>query len=138
MSIGFNKVIILGYLGHDPEIRYTKSGIAVTTLNVAVSENRKNKDEWTLQTDWFNVICLGKTAENVGKFLKKGQLLLVDGKLQNRLWENKSGNKNIITEIITKQIIFLGKRNTEEKNTSDIDNVNTQKKKIDDHDDVPF
>jgi single-strand DNA-binding protein len=138
MSIGFNKVIVLGYLGHDPEIRYTKSEIAVTTLNIAVSENRKYKNEWSLQTDWFNVICLGKTAENVGKFLKKGQLVLVDGKLQNRLWENKSGNKNIITEIITKQIIFLGKRNVEDNNISDSPSKKVFKEKMEENNDVPF
>lgn len=138
MSIGFNKVIILGYLGHDPEIRYTKSGIAVTTLNVAISENRKNKNEWSVQTDWFNVICLGKTAESVGKFLKKGQLILVDGKLQNRLWENKNGNKSIITEIITKQIIFLGRRSIEENSGNKNYNSSVSKEKIGNSEDVPF
>jgi len=110
MTIGFNKTLIIGYLGHDPEVRYTKSGMAVTTLNVAISERRKNGEEWTQYTDWFNIICLGKSAENVGKFLKKGRQIFVEGKLQNRIWEDKQGNKNLITEVIAKQIIFLGKQ----------------------------
>jgi single-strand DNA-binding protein len=138
MATGFNRITILGYLGHDPEIRHTKSGIAVTTLNIAVSENKKNNNEWSVQTDWFSVICLGKNAENVGKFLKKGHLVLVDGKIQNRLWENKNGNKNIITEIITKQIIFLGKRNIEEETITSIKSVKLNKENITDHEDVPF
>lgn len=110
MFLGFNKVIIIGYLGHNPEVRYTQSGIAVTTLNIAVSEQRKDEQGIKSYTDWFNVVCLGKPAENAGIYLKKGRQVFVEGKLQNRIWENKLGYKNIITEIITKQIIFLGNK----------------------------
>lgn len=138
MVIGFNKVTILGHLGHDPEIRYTKSGIAVTTLQIAVSENKKQNNEWSIETDWFSIICLGSSAENVGKYLKKGHLVLVDGKLQNRLWENKNGDKNIVTEIITKQIIFLGKRIIQEESIEKQRHVNTNKQSRENNDDIPF
>ena len=138
MSIGFNKVIIIGFLGHDPEIRYTQSGIAVTTLNIAVSERRKDKDDWVTYTDWFNVICLGKSAESVEKFLRKGRQVFIEGKLQNRLWEDQNGNKNVITEIITRQIIFLGKNDIENKREPS-NLVEKQSIKTDDIDnDIPF
>lgn len=150
MFLGFNRIIIIGLLGNDPEMRYTKSGIAVTTLNIAISEKRKVNVEWKTYTDWFNVICLGKSAENAGKFLKKGRQVLIEGKLQNRLWENKQGLKNVITEIIAKQIIFLGtqegynkeKNNTQKmQNTANAINDNEKEKEKNDiiyKNDIPF
>jgi single-strand DNA-binding protein len=127
--LGFNKILIIGVLGHDPEIRYTRSGMAITTLNVAIYDKKNNGDTWENSTDWFNVVCLGKSAENIGKFLKKGRQIFVDGKLQNRLWTNKQGQKSLITEIIAKQVIFLGKQDFLDQNT----NLNNNDSK-----DVPF
>jgi len=128
MYNNFNKVIIIGNLGHDPEIRYTQSGMAVTTLNVAISETKQDQKKYT---DWFNIVCLGKLAENTGKYLKKGRQVFVDGKLQNRVWENKEGNKSIITEIIAKQVIFLGNKDAD-RNSKDV----TENKKG--KEDIPF
>jgi len=135
MSVGFNRVLIIGFLGHDPEIRYTQAGIAVTTLNIAISEKHKVNDDWIDHTDWFNIVCLGKSAENVGKYLKKGRQIFVEGKLQNRLWEDKNGNSHIITEVITKKIIFLGRQEFTKKIKTE-----NEKSKPKDllKDDIPF
>ncbi len=103
MSFGFNRVTIIGYLGHNPELRYTQSNIAISNLRVAVSAKRKDGNEWKLHTDWFSVICFGKSAENVNKFLQKGKQVFIEGRLQNRSWEDKSGIKQNVTEIIANQ-----------------------------------
>jgi len=140
MSFGFNRVTIIGYLGHNPELRYTQSNIAISNLRIAVSSKRKDGNEWKLHTDWFSVICFGKSAENVNKFLQKGKQVFVEGRLQNRSWEDKTGHKQNITEIIANQIIFLGNRNTnnieDNKENTSINNIIPAKNDI--NEDVPF
>jgi single-strand DNA-binding protein len=141
MSNGFNRVTIMGYLGHDPEIRHTKSNIAVTTLNIGVSENQKVGEDWVPHSNWFTVVCLGKTAENIGKFLKKGSLLLVDGKLQNRLWEDQQGKKHLITEIVTRQVVFLptnANKVTTSMDEGHLDTADSAKHNETNENDIPF
>lgn len=105
---GLNKVTVIGNLGRDPEVRYTQSGTAVCNLRIGVTERRKDGDNWTDHTEWFSVVCFGKTAENANRFLKKGRQVYVDGRLQTRSWTDKEGQTRYTTEIIANQLLFLG------------------------------
>ena len=105
---GLNKVSIIGNLGHDPEIRYTQGGTAVSNLRIGVTERRKEGDNWTDHTEWFSTVCFGKTAENAQKFLKKGRQVYIEGRLQTRNWTDKEGQTRYTTEIIANQLLFLG------------------------------
>ena len=105
---GLNKVTIIGNLGKDPEVRYTQSGTAVCNLRIGATERRKEGDNWKDHTEWFTAICFGKTAENAGRFLKKGRQVFVDGRLQTRTWQDKENQTRYTTEVVANQIIFLG------------------------------
>ncbi len=119
MNFGLNKIIIIGHAGQDPEIRYTQNNIPVCSINVGVNGKRKKNNEWQNHTEWFNVICFGKTAENATKFISKGKQIYVEGSIYSNHWEDKNGNKHIKYEIIANQIIFLGKNTkTNELNTN--------------------
>ena len=108
MAAGLNKVTLIGNLGRDPEVRYTQSGNAVSNLSVAVTERRKDGDDWKDQTEWVNVVCFGRTAENVGQFLAKGRQVYVEGRMQTREWQDNEGNKRRSTEVVAHNILFLG------------------------------
>ena len=105
---GLNKVTLIGNLGKDPEIRSTQSGTSVCNLRMGVTERRKEGDNWKDHTEWFSVVCFGKTAENAGRFLKKGRQVYVEGRLQTRSWEDKEGQTRYTTEVIANQLLFLG------------------------------
>lgn len=105
---GLNKVTIIGNLGKDPEVRYTQTGTAVCNMRMGATERRKDGDNWTDHTEWFTVICFGKTAENAGRFLKKGRQVYVEGRLQTRQWQDKENQTRYTTEVVANQIIFLG------------------------------
>ena len=108
---GLNKVILIGNLGSDPEIKYTQGGLAVAKLRLGVSERKKEGLEWKSFTEWFTVVCFGKIAENTGRFLKKGRQIYVDGRFQSKKWETKEGVLRINFEVIANQLIFLGSKN---------------------------
>ena len=104
-----NKVILVGNLGADPEIRDTASGMKVATLRLATSERAKDaKGEWADHTEWHRVVTFGKTAENVERFLAKGRQVYVEGKIRTRKWEDKTGAERWTTEIIADVVRFLG------------------------------
>lgn len=109
-----NKVMIIGNLGNDPEIRYTQGGQAVANFNVATNEKWTSKDgKKQERTEWHKVVVWGKQAENCGKYLKKGRTVHVEGKLQTRDWQDKDGNKRYTTEIVAHSVLFLsGDRDT--------------------------
>lgn len=111
--MSLNKVILIGNLGQDPEVRYTNSQTAVVRLNIATSERRKSGDEWKDHTEWHTVVAFGKQAENCGEFLQKGRQVSIEGRLQTNKWQDKEGNDRYTTEIIADNIIFLGKGNGE-------------------------
>lgn len=95
-----NKVLLIGRLGRDPEVRYTASGQAVGTLNVATDESYKAQDGQRVEkTEWHRVIVWGKQAEFCGNYLSKGRLVYVEGKLETRKWQDKDGNDRTTTEI---------------------------------------
>ena len=114
-----NKVIILGNLGQDPEMRHTASGMAVCTLNVATTDVRTDKAGQRQETtEWHRVIVWNKQAENCGKYLKKGRSVYVEGRLQTRSWDDKNtGQKKYTTEVVALTVQFIGS-GTRDSNTT--------------------
>jgi single-strand DNA-binding protein len=106
---GLNKVLLIGNLGADPEIRYTPSGTAVATFRVATSEVRTNKEgQKETKTEWHRVVAFGKLAEICGEYLAKGRQVFVEGKIQTRSWDDRDGNKKYTTEILANSMQMLG------------------------------
>ncbi|MBN2093200.1 single-stranded DNA-binding protein [candidate division KSB1 bacterium] len=106
-----NKVILIGRLGADPEVQYTPSGAAMAKLSIAT--NRAWKDEQgnaIEKTDWHRVIAWRKTAEIAGEYLKKGTQVYVEGRLESRSWDDQSGQKKFITEVIVENLVFLSRK----------------------------
>lgn len=111
MSEGLNRVMLIGNLGQDPELRYTQGGQAVLNLRIATTESFVNRDrERQERTEWHTVVMWGKRGEALSKFLSKGSRLAVEGRLQTRSWEAKDGGKRYTTEIVATNIILLGGR----------------------------
>lgn len=107
--MSLNKAMLIGHLGADPEMRYTQSGTAVANLRIATNENWTDKSgQRQERTEWHRVVTFGRTAENVGKYLKKGRQVYIEGRLQTRDWEDRDGNKRYTTEIVANTITFLG------------------------------
>lgn len=113
MSRGLNKVMIIGNLGRDPEMRYTPGGRAVTTYTVACSRAWNNSEgERHEETEWFNVVSWGKLAETCKQYLIKGSLVYVEGRLQTRSWEDNDGKKHSRTELVANEMIILDRSKT--------------------------
>lgn len=112
MSKGINKVILIGHLGNDPEIRSTASGAAVANITLATSESWKDKQsgERKEKTDWHRIVFFSRLAEIVGEYLKKGSLVYIEGRLQTRKWQDKSGQDRYTTEVVANQMQMLGKK----------------------------
>jgi single-strand DNA-binding protein len=111
MSRGLNKVMIIGHLGKDPEMRYTPSGRPVTTFTVAVSRTWNSADgERHNETEWFNVVAWGNLAEICKQYLTKGQQVYIEGRLQTRRWDDKEGQKHTSVEIVANEMMMLGER----------------------------
>ena len=109
---GVNKVILIGNLGQDPEVRMTNSGTPVCELRLACTDRRRTAEgQWEEQTEWVTVVTFGRTAENAGKFLSKGRSVYVEGRLQTRSWDDQDGKKRYKTEVIANLLQFLGGRN---------------------------
>jgi single-strand DNA-binding protein len=106
-----NKVMVIGNLGGDPEMRYTANGNATTTFNVATNESWTGKDgKKNERTEWFSVVTWSKLAETCAKFLEKGRSVYVEGRLQTRSWDGQDGQKHYRTEVIAETVRFLGGR----------------------------
>lgn len=112
MSKSVNRVTILGNLGKNPEVSFTKSGTAVAKFTIATTERYKeNNGEWADRTEWHNVVAWQKQAEILGQYVKKGDKLYVEGRLQTSTWEDKqSGEKKYRTEVIASDIVLLGNK----------------------------
>ena len=107
---GVNKVILVGHLGRDPELRYAQSGTAVANATLATSERRKIDGEWQDHTEWHRLVFFGKTAETLARYCKKGKQLYVEGSLQTRSWEDReTGQKRYTTEVRVNQMVMLGR-----------------------------
>ena len=105
---GLNKVMLIGNLGTDPEMRYTANGSAVTTFRIACSRNFSGADgERREETEWFSIVTWNKLAETCSQFLQKGRRAYVEGRLQTRSWDGPDGNKRYRTEVIANTVLFL-------------------------------
>ena len=106
---GVNKVILVGNLGRDPEVRYTKSGQAVASFSLATSERWTGKDgNKEEKTEWHRIVAWGKLGEICGEYLSKGKQVYIEGRLQTREWDDKEGNKKQTTEIVASNMTMLG------------------------------
>jgi len=106
-----NKVILIGNLGRDPEVRYMPDGGAITNVSIATTESWKDKNgEKQEKTEWHRVAFFGKLAEIAGEYLKKGSQVYVEGRLQTRKWQDKDGNDKYTTEIVADRMQMLGSR----------------------------
>jgi single-strand DNA-binding protein len=116
---GVNKVIIVGHLGADPELKFTASGQAVARFNVATSENWTDKQgQKQERTEWHRVVVWGKLGEVCGKHLSKGRQAYVEGRLQTRQWEDQQGQKRYTTEVVANTVQFLGPSSGVSRDTS--------------------
>jgi single-strand DNA-binding protein len=105
---GVNRVIIIGNLGRDPEVRYSQGGMALCKLSVAVTEKVKKGDGWEDATEWFRVALFGKMAENAGQYLVKGRQVYVEGRLKTDKYKDKDGVEKSSVEVIASTLQFLG------------------------------
>lgn len=113
MAKSVNKVILIGNLGKDPEVKFTPQGTAVAKITVATSSSYKDKQsgEWKETTEWHNVVLWQRTAEIAGEYLKKGSKVYIEGRLQTRSWDDKtSGQKKYMTEVVANELVLLGGR----------------------------
>lgn len=111
MSRGLNKVMLIGHLGRDPEMRYTPTGRPVTSFSIATNRTWNTSDgERHSETDWFNIVTWGTLAEICKQHLTKGQQVYIEGRLQTRHWDDKEGNKHTTTEVVASEMLILGDR----------------------------
>ncbi len=104
-----NKVLLIGNLGQDPELRTTGSGTAVLNLRIATSARvRDGQGGWQDQTEWHSVVVFGRTAENVARFKRKGDAVYIEGRLQTRKWQDRTGQDKWTTEVVANDVRFLG------------------------------
>jgi len=104
-----NKVMLIGNLGKDPEVRYTPGGTAVASFSLATSEKFKNKNgEFEEKTEWHNVVLWGRQAEIAGEYLAKGRTVYIEGRLQTRKWQDKEGRDRWSTEVVGERMQMLG------------------------------
>jgi single-strand DNA-binding protein len=142
-----NKVIIVGRLGKDPEMKYTASGTAVTNFNLATNYSMKDQEgNFIDKTEWHRVVAFGRTAEVAGEYLSKGRLVYVEGRLQTRSWEDQNGQKRYTTEVVCSEMQLLGSRGEAEPKTEEPPQNETEEttaapenpKTEDEEDDLPF
>ncbi|MEX1248801.1 MAG: single-stranded DNA-binding protein [Anaerolineales bacterium] len=111
MSRGLNKVMLIGHLGRDPEMRYTPSGRPVTSFSVATTRNWTTAEgERRSETEWFNIVAWSSLAEICNQYLKKGHQVYIEGRLQTRHWQDDEGNKRSATEVVAREMIMLTER----------------------------
>tara|TARA_B100001142_G_C14334991_1_gene655548 strand:- start:74 stop:496 length:423 start_codon:yes stop_codon:yes gene_type:complete len=138
---GVNKVILIGNLGKDPEVKYLDSGVAVANFSLATTENYRNKEgEKVSQTEWHNIVLWRGLAEIAEKWLKKGSSVYIEGKIRTRRWEDKDGNARYTTEILGENMTMLGKRDDNKTESTQDKIVKPEEIILDENkeDDLPF
>ena len=131
-----NKVMLIGNVGQDPELRYTPDGNPVANFSIAVNRRRKVGDEYKDETEWFNIVCFSRTAENVNQYLSKGQKVYVEGRFQSSEYVGQDGNQRKSFEVIANDVTFLStKSEAESINQSSSQNQATTESKPVDSDD---
>jgi len=140
-----NKVMLIGNLGSDPDVRYTPSGAAVANFNMATTEKWKDKQSGNLEerTEWHRVVVWGKLAELCKEYLSKGRTVYIEGRLQTRSWDDKDGNKRYTTEVVAQTVQFLSSRRdgaTAQSQSSSVPANSEQSgpPPFDEEDDIPF
>ena len=136
---GINKVILLGNLGADPELRTTAGGDAVATISIATSDSWKDKNtgEEQQKTEWHRVVFFRRMAEVVGQYLKKGSSVYIEGQLQTNSYEDKNtGEKKFSTQIVARDMQMLGSRNNSERQSNSSDEASMDQTPMDDE--IPF
>tara|TARA_R110002012_G_C11398100_1_gene585379 strand:+ start:244 stop:672 length:429 start_codon:yes stop_codon:yes gene_type:complete len=141
--IGINKVITVGNLGNDPEVRQLNNGSSVTTISVATSEKWKDKNtgEDVVKTEWHRIVFFNKLAEIAGNYLKKGSQVYTEGKLQTRKWQDNNGQDRYTTEIVASQMQMLGSKgdaNTQQQQRPQQAQAQQQPPAFDFDEDAPF
>jgi single-strand DNA-binding protein len=119
MAKGVNKVILLGNLGKDPDVRYTPNGVPVTTFSLAINRNVKDGDGWKEQTEWVRCVAWERQAETIGQYVKKGNQLYIEGRLQTREWTDKDDVKRYTTEIIVQDFTLIGSKKQNDEGGGD-------------------
>ena len=139
MARGINKVILIGNLGGDPEVRHTQAGGAVTNLTIATADSWKDKEGVKQdRTEWHRVVLFNRLAEIAGEYLKKGAKIYIEGRLQTRKWQDKEGLDRYTTEIIGNALQMLDSKSSGDEQ-SQVGNSNPVAKPADDFDDdIPF
>jgi len=120
---GINKVILVGHLGKDPEIRHLEGGVAVASFPLATSETFNKDGRKVEQTEWHNIVMWRGLADVAAKFLQKGKLVYIEGKIRTRSFEDKEGNKKYTTEIVADNFTMLGRKTDFEDNTPILTNT---------------
>ena len=138
-----NKVMLIGNVGQDPELRYTPDGNPVANFSIAVNRRRKVGDEFKDETEWFNIVCFSRTAENVNQYLSKGQKVYVEGRFQSSEYVGQDGNQRKSFEVIANDVTFLSTKSEAEaiNQNSGQNQVNSESKPVesDDEDkDLPW
>tara|TARA_B100000401_G_scaffold331586_1_gene230962 strand:+ start:119 stop:547 length:429 start_codon:yes stop_codon:yes gene_type:complete len=106
-----NKVMLIGNVGQDPELRYTPDGNPVANFSIAVNRRRRVGEEYKDETEWFNIVCFSRTAENVNQYLTKGQKVYVEGRFQSSEYVGQDGNQRKSFEVIANEVTFLSTKN---------------------------
>ena len=120
MDRGLNKVMIIGYLGRDPEMRFTPNGKSVASFSLACDRTWKSSDgEKHTDTEWFNIVAWGDLAEISKQYLSKGSLVYVEGRLQTRTWSDNTGNQHKTVEIVARDILMIDSKNNINLATAD-------------------
>lgn len=140
MAGSVNKVILIGNLGKDPEVRHLENGTAVASFPIATSESYKDKNsgERITNTDWHNIVIWRGLAEVAEKYLHKGDKVYIEGKLKTRSWQDKEGATRYTTEVVADNMTMLGKQGENSGNTSEAPVSSAPEIASDDSDDLPF
>jgi len=119
LSMGVNRVILIGHLGKDPEIKFTPSGVALAKFSLATSSRRKDTEgNYTDYTEWHNIVLWRKQAEVAGEYLKKGMMVYIEGRIQTRSWEDDQGQKRYMTEIVGERMQMFPRKSEGDPSTA--------------------
>jgi single-strand DNA-binding protein len=139
---GINKVILVGHLGKDPEVRHLEGGVAVASFPLATSETFNKDGRKVEQTEWHNIVMWRGLADVAAKFLQKGKLVYIEGKLRTRSFEDKEGVKKYTTEVVAENFTMLGRKTDFENDGNHrpavVKNTDTEGYRNNDADDLPF
>ena len=131
-----NKVMLIGNVGQDPELRYTPDGNPVANFSIAVNRRRRVGEEYKDETEWFNIVCFSRTAENVNQYLTKGQKVYVEGRFQSSEYVGQDGNQRKSFEVIANEVTFLSTKNEADSiNQNTAQSIETQEASTTDNED---